>query len=312
MNKFINFFYKKEQDLIHNIITICGIKFKTKKKFDIKNCQVNNFGIEIENDELAILANGPSLKDTFKDEKDYNFIKSKDIMVVNSFMLDEQFFILKPKYLCLMDPIYWSTDASERIKEVLNRNFEKLKEVNWQLIIFMPKTAIENNCLLKLLETNKNIIFNYINTENVPIKDKNILHCLYKENKTMPFVQNVLIACIYIAINLGYKNIFLYGTDHSWHLSLITREDNIPCLIDKHFYDKKETTEYQPIYKDSEDTIPFRISELFNAYGRVHEQYELLEDYSKVMGAKIYNLSKFSCIDAFDRNYNYEDEIDVK
>lgn len=211
-----------------------------------------------------------------------------------------------------MDPIYWGTTPSDNIKTIIEADYEKLKNVSWNLFVFMPNAALENNVFKGLLETNPYIKFIYINTNTIQTKDRNLLYSLYKSNNAMPAVQNVLVSCLYLAINIGYKNIFVYGADHSWHLSLIVNENNIPCLIDKHFYDKSENIQYTPIYKDVSETIPFKISELFQAYSIVHEQYNILEDYSKYIGAKIHNLSKFSCIDAFERKFNKKEQIDVK
>lgn len=81
---------------------------------------------------------------------------------------------------------------------------------------------------------------------------------------------------------------------------MIVNKDNIPCIIDKHFYDKGELT-YIPIYKDDKKKEYIKLSEEFETYVRVHKQYEMLEKYSRFMGATIYNFSKFSCIDAFRR-----------
>jgi hypothetical protein len=295
----------------HKIITILGVKITIKKRINL-NAPINNFGILNNNKEVVILGNGPSLKDTFNDINDYNFIKNKDIFVVNSFMKDDKFYELKPKYLCLMDPIYWDTNLSKEVQTLLNNDKKELEKVCWNLIIFMPKAAKNNNVFKDLSKTNSYIKFCYINTDTSNTSNKTYLYSMYKQNITMPAVQNVLIGCLYIAINLGYKNIFLYGADHSWHLSLIVNDNNIPCIIDKHFFDREEISQYTPVYKDASWNTPFRISELFKAYMVVHEQYEILEDYSKYMGANIYNLSKFSCIDAFQRKIKNGEMNNVK
>lgn len=305
------FSIKNNETKTRKIITIMGvkIKFKTHRSLNLKNIETNDFGISKNSFDVVILGNGPSLKDTFLDSDDYKFIKDKDIFVVNSFVQSEYFFELKPKFLCLMDPIYWGTTPSNNIKALIEADYEKLKNVSWNLFVFMPNAALDNNVFKDLLKINSYIKFIYINTNTVETQDMDLLYSLYKQNKAMPTVQNVLVSCLYCAINIGYKNIFVYGADHSWHLSLIVNENNIPCIIDKHFYDKSETIQYTPIYKDVSQTTPFKISELFQAYSIAHNQYNILEDYSNYMGTKIYNLSKFSCIDAFERKYDKKERI---
>ena len=43
------------------------------------------------------------------------------------------------------------------------------------------------------------------------------------------------------------------------------------------------------------------MSEIMSVLATTYEKYELLERYSKFMGSKIYNMSKVSYIDAFER-----------
>ena len=296
------FSIKNDENKTHKIITLFGIKLKIKKNFKYlnNNAQINNFGINTTEKDVVILGNGPSLRDTFADKNDYDFIKNKDIFVVNSFVQSEQFFTLKPKYLCLMDPIYWSLNQSKENSDLIDTDYKCLLKVDWDFTIFMPNAAFENCVFKNLMQENKHIKFKFINTR-VFSKHEKYRYIEYKQNTAMPAVQNVLVSCLYLAINIGYKNIFIYGADHSWHLSLIVNNDNIPCIIDKHCYDKENVTNYTPIYKDATHLNPFKISELFNAYKIVHEQYEILENYSKYMNSQIYNMSKFSCIDAFAR-----------
>ena len=306
------FSVENSENKTHKVITILGIKLKFKRKqkslysnIDF-NAPVNTFGIINTNKDIVVLGNGPSLKDTFNNEEKLRFIKEKDIFVVNSFVNDNMFYILKPKYLCFMDPKFWATERCATIKKSHDIILEKLSKVTWNLIIFMPSQARETNVFKTLIKENKFIQFIYINSSCPKIEDENIRHSMYKQNLAMPRPQNVLVACLYLAINLNYKNIFLFGADHSWHLDLIVNINNIPCVAQKHFYDN-EKVEYIPVYKDGEHTIHFSIKELFEAWMSVHESYEILEKYSRYMGAKIYNLSDFSCIDAFDRNFNIEE-----
>ena len=306
------FSVENSENKTHKVITILGIKLKFKRKqkslysnIDF-NAPVNTFGIINTNKDVVVLGNGPSLKDTFNNEEKLRFIKEKDIFVVNSFVNDNMFYILKPKYLCFMDPKFWATERCATIKKSHDIILEKLSKVTWNLIIFMPSQARETNVFKTLIKENKFIQFIYINSSCPKIEDENIRHSMYKQNLAMPRPQNVLVACLYLAINLNYKNIFLFGADHSWHLDLIVNQNNVLCLEDKHFYDNGKVA-YRPFYKDAKQTVCWSIKEIFEAFMYIHESYEILEKYSSYMGAKIYNLSDFSCIDAFDRNFNIEE-----
>lgn len=306
------FSVENSENKTHKVVTILGIKFKLRRKhidtynnIDL-NAPVNNFGIINHNSDVVVLGNGPSLKDTFSNKEKFDFIKSKDIFIVNSFVVDSLFYELKPKYLCFMDPKFWARKRSANIKESHDQILDKLMKVNWALTIFMPKEAKEYNVFKDLSNQNNYIKFVYINTSCNKVENKEVLYAMYKQNIEMPIVQNVLISCLYIAINLGYKNIFLFGADNSWHLSLIVNNDNVPSVIQQHFYDNDKVLS-KPMYKDAEEKIPFKMSDILGEWVRNHEMYEILDDYSKYMGAKIYNLSEFSCIDAFDRKFNIQE-----
>lgn len=306
------FSVENSENKTHKVVTILGIKFKLRRQHtDIYsnidlNAPVNNFGIINNNSDVVVLGNGPSLKDTFSNKEKLDFIKNKDIFIVNSFVVDSLFYELKPKYLCFMDPKFWARKRSACIKESHDQILDKLMKVNWALTIFMPKDAQAYNVFKDLSNQNNYIKFVYINTSSNKVENKEILYSMYKQNIAMPRPQNVLVSCLYLAINLGYKNIFLFGADNSWHLSLIVNNDNVPCMLQEHFYKEKDVCS-QPVYKDGEHTIKFSMRDLFEAWMFVHDSYEILDDYSKYMGAKIYNLSEFSCIDAFDRKFNIQE-----
>ena len=306
------FSVENSENKTHKVITILGIKLKFKRKqinqysnIDL-NAPVNTFGIINTNKDVVVLGNGPSLKDTFNNEEKLRFIKEKDIFVVNFFVVDDMFYVLKPKYLCFMDPKFWATERCTTVKESHDRILESLRKVTWNLIIFMPLAAQNTNVFKRLEDENKFIKFIYINTSTTNEEDESIRYALYKQNRAMPLVQNVLISCLYLAINLGYKRIFLFGADMSFHLSLIVNKENIPSVTVKHYY-KEENIGSKPMYKDANHTVTFRMVDILGELLRNHKMFELLEKYSHYMGAKIYNLSDFSCIDAFDRNFNIEE-----
>ena len=81
---------------------------------------------------VLIMGNGPSLKDI---DLDKLMVEVTDIVCVNYFPLkDENFFIIKPKYLCILDPVFFekSTDSTDEKKIQLINLLEK---VDWTLKI---------------------------------------------------------------------------------------------------------------------------------------------------------------------------------
>jgi hypothetical protein len=151
-------------------------------------------------------------------------------------------------------------------------------------------------------ESNKNIIivnYNLITFNNFDVLNRFI----YKRFLGMPRPQNVLIPCINFAINFGFKEINLLGIDHSWTKFIFTDDKNRVCLMDQHFYDKKDN-----------DPIPMR--KVYGEYYKMHqllidfslmfEGYHIIRRFGDYMKAKIYNRTINSFVDAFERKNNID------
>lgn len=262
----------------------------------------NNFGIEIDDNECVILANGPSLKDSLSDPIARKFIVERFMITVNDAISTPEFFELKPSLHAMIDPGYFGENVTAVYAEKRQMLKDRLEKVDWPLQIFLPRAVEEHNALSGAA-ANKHISFKYFNTGTVPekIRIKKTRFLLYKGNKKMPNAQNVLVACIYIAINAGFKKTYLFGADHSWHEDIQVTDENIVCIRHKHFYSGNES--FVPMWKDSttSGSDVFSMAELFDAFSKTFESYEELEEYAQYMDAKIFNMSKKSCIDAFEK-----------
>jgi hypothetical protein len=275
------------------------IKIFKLNKLDLEPPQ--NFGIIVaNNDECVILGNGPSLKNSLK-ETSLNFIKARKKFCVNDAVISDEFNALKPEYVVFMDQAYISPKTAEPNLSRYKKEEQILSKADWEIKIFMPIGAKLWNHFIEVPLKNKNVKIIYINSNMSQFEDEQDKFIEYKQNISMPRITNVLISSLYIAINAGYKKIYLYGADHSWHESINIRADNVVCYKDRHFYDKKEVTTCTPVYKNPECNITFTMAELFTMFGYNFASYMELERYSIYMGAKIYNASNISFIDAFER-----------
>lgn len=264
--------------------------------------EVEKFGIEVQKgEECVILVNGPSLNNTLNDEKSLNFIKSRKKFCVNASFTNKKILELKPEYVVFMDHAYWAKDLSEEIQAEVLPVVDALLKVDWDTTIFISKDAQDWNFFMDIPKRNKNVKMVYVNTSMSEMSQSEQRFLEYKSNISMPRVQNVLVACLYIGINAGFENIYLFGVDHSWHENIIVKDDNLLYMKNIHFYDKEEITEYNLVYKNAKNTQPFSVAELLEAFAYMHRSYEELELYSKYMGTKIYNSSAYSCVDAFER-----------
>ncbi len=247
-------------------------------------------------DKVFILGNGPSLKENLIN--DMELLKKSDTFCVNTFCFSEQFCEIKPKYYIFLDPAYFMEDVASKFKKMQKEIIEVFKTlVTWDLILFIPKkTDMKDDW--GILETeNKNIKIVYFNNNAANGFDK-IIFCLFNKNLAMPEPQNVLIGAIFLSINLGYKNIYLLGSDHSWTEDLRVNDENQLYIIDKHFNSIEEKLFYKYNGKDI-----WSMGDLLYALSKTFKAYYVLQKYARYKKVKILNLTSKSFIDAFDRNF---------
>jgi hypothetical protein len=150
------------------------------------------------------------------------------------------------------------------------------------------------------IKQNSNIrisYFNYTVFKGFP----SVAYWFCKKNLAMLQSQNVLVAAIFLSINIGFKEIYLVGADHTWHETLFVNDQNRLCIKDAHFYDNKEQINYKPfrIAQNSEQT--HRMDEIFAIWAKTFYGYIAMNNYAVYRGAVVYNASEVSFIDAFKR-----------
>lgn len=246
---------------------------------------------------LNILGNGPSLKD------DYSKLISKnlsdcDYMAVNSFATTDMYEMIKPTYYVICDPTFFSNEVIDNFRALQNEVFTAINEkTKWNLTLFVHSNAQKHSPFISILN-NKNVTIHFIN--NIPVIDgsQKVNNFLFKYQLANPLFQNVLVAAIYIGIQLKYSTIYIWGADHSWHEDFILGKDNILYTPDKHFYDTDE--KFQPHI--NAEGKPIKVFEEFSSLARVFKIYVSLQSYSEYVNCKIINRSSKTWIDAFQRD----------
>lgn len=238
----------------------------------------------------VVLCNGPSLKDALKVLQ-----PGEDYVVVNYFGLDDNFLRLKPKYYCLADGMFFISENNKFIEKInkLRELFNNQDLVNWPLTIFVPAQDKEPFLdLFKLHNPNVKVIgVNVLDTE------LSIRHKYYLRGWACPMPQTVANLAIYVLINIGYKQIDLYGVDHTFTDGLCVNDDNIVCHTFKHYYEDR--VEVKPV----QDCFGNRhtLSAELNTLVKIFRSHEKLEEYSKIVGCEIINRTKGSMIDSYKR-----------
>lgn len=241
-----------------------------------------------------VLGNGPSLKRSLKEHP--AFFKKHPLICVNSFSITEDYTELKPMYYVMLDPGFWMGSG-----ELVNTTIEGLKtKTTWPLYLLVPPRAAMSSLLTNLEKQNSNIKIVYFNY-TVFTGFKRIAHFFFKKNLAMPQSQNVLVASLFLGVNIGFRKMYAVGADHTWHEHLHINEDNVVCIKHIHFYDQEEKVTYVPFYKAIHSKEVFKMDEIFQLFGKTFYGYMVLNDYAKSRNCEILNASEISFIDAFKR-----------
>jgi hypothetical protein len=261
------------------------------KKYN-KNLKIENWGMDFSKSQqnCVILCNGPSLNNSI--DQSYDFISNSVKIVVNFSPLSDLFWKLKPDFLVLVDPSFWEENIDKDLKIKIEELVEKIKDIDWNIKIVMPILKNQKNRFTEVLSGVKNI--NFVNINSKPsskefIEDR-ILE--YASNNSSPLFQSVSVASLYFAMNIGFKKIYLFGFDHDWIKNIIIDDSNNLLLMDNHYYDKSKQT-----YK----IIKSNLLEEFRAQYQLHNSYNEIREYAKVLDIKIYNCTKNSLLDSFER-----------
>lgn len=243
-----------------------------------------------------IIGNGPSLNISLSK---INFdLHTFDIYCVNNFVFTDLYKSIKPNYYVLTDPILWLPGMEE--ESIRNREtlFNALsKNTNWKMTILIPFDAKKYSPNWRsIVKDNPFILINYFN--NTPINGWNFIkHSLFSLGLGLPRPHNVLIACIYLAIQSAHEKVYIIGADHGWLKELSVTDNNEVLMNRKHFYQTQgEQKNVLLLGKKVK-----KLHEVLQSYHFIFLGYHELNYYSKKKKCKIYNATPNSYIDAFDR-----------
>jgi len=246
-------------------------------------------------DACLVLGNGPSLAHDLRDRDDLPF--GLDLICVNNFSLSALYPLLQPTYYVVADPYYWAEDVPAELAPERERFFAAARKTSWKMTFLLPFECRRSRLWREWVAQSENISVCYFN--RTPIGGyAGLRHFCYRLNLGMPWAQNVLVSATFLAVNLGYKRVYLLGADHSWHEELEVGNDNIVYLRQKRFYDQE--TQRSPVYKGNMKEL-FTMQDIFEAWARVYRGYALVARYAASLGATIYNASSKSYIDTFER-----------
>jgi hypothetical protein len=247
---------------------------------------------------LAVLGNGPSLKNVLLERKDNNILKEADLFVVNDFCVYNEFVEIKPKYYMLSDPVYFLSESP--LKDKVDGVYAILNgEVSWPMFLYIQYFAWKIiNWKEKIINKNITVIplhsFEYKGYQG--FRNWFLKHGLSSES-----YGTVVLNAELIGINIGYKELYLYGVDHTFFDNICIDENNQLCNIMSHFYDDKPLLKPIVNYHSTGKEKRYTMAEYLARSAKLFHGHEILNEYATYCSSKIYNCTKNSLIDAYKR-----------
>lgn len=248
---------------LYNNFSNVVFRFSKEKKLVKANEKFRNLHL---GQRCFILGTGPSLRNV-----NYSLLEDEIILGVNYLYKGEIINSIKPRYYFLYDEGFYDYCFNDLI----------------EILETLPDTT-----LFVRTKANSKIKSNNLNDEKIYYQSCNLVqHSDYirtdiTKNVTAPF--NVLIGCIQTAIFMGFKEIYLLGSDFN---SFTTPNY-------EHFYDDL----------DEKQTRPSLLAEELKFYSIVAYHHYALEKYARNIGVDIYNLTTNSLLDAY-RKIEFQDII---
>ena len=272
------------KSLLSIIKVLISSKFSSLKKINL-------------NKKTIIIANGPSINEIFENTALLEEIKNIDTFCVNYFYKSEYFKQIKPKYYAIAGPELWEDNVEDKyLIERLEFYKSIANEVNWEMSFFIPYQAKKKSFWQEIISKNKNITIEYYNITAIEGFSK-VSHFLYEKKLGMPRSHNIAGYSLMLSIWKNYKSIGLIGVEHSWTKSLFVTENNEALLSQPHFYNPEASA--KKMSKRGRDRR--KLHEILTKFLFAFKSYFEILEYANKKNVKIYNLTKNSFIDAFER-----------
>ncbi len=220
----------------------------------------------------------------------------KDVMVVNYFAFDERFEVVRPAYYVLSDPVFFrESNQRERVLQL----YETIaKKVTWPMTLYVQYYNPEKfdyrahlpNDNIRIVRFHSQLYYGF----------RKIRFALFKRGLGSANFGTVVQVGEYIAMLLGYKEIELYGVDHTLFDGLFVDEENHLLRRTSYYYDDKPA-EAKPLIH-SVPYGPYTMASFLAENATLFRGHELLKEYADHIGVKIINRTKGSLIDAYDRH----------
>ena len=247
---------------------------------------------------LAVLGNGPSLRDELPRLIARREWERTDMMAVNFFALGDEFTIVRPQYYVLSDPQFFRrAGRSERVENLYRALGER---VNWPMTLYVQYYNPERFDYRAAVGANPNI--RIVPFHTLVFRGlRSVEFWCYRHGLGSGNFGTVVQNGEFIGLLLGYRQIDLYGVDHTLLDGLTVDDRNRLCRTQSHYYDSAPAAP-EPIFVNATDPPrPYTMHTYLAETAELFRGHEVLRDYARSIGARIVNRTRGSMIDASER-----------
>lgn len=256
---------------------------------------------------FIILGNGPSLDEEISG-LDFSAPHLEQVCV-NHFPSTPLFEIVKPRFYITSAPDLWLDDIEQSFVDNSNKLFNNIAhKTTWEFHLYIPFEAKKYTRWQAPLHKNQHVKIHYFNNNAVEGFEW-FNHFCFNRQWGMPRPHNVMIPCLSLTIDSKTKSVLLLGVGHTWLGEISVTENNEVLLNQKHFYDR-DTSKPKALDKKGKDKR--KLYEVLSKFTLAFYGYFVIKGYADKVGVKIYNGTKGSFIDAFDRISPKEYLEDIK
>lgn len=225
---------------------------------------------------VFILCSGPSIS-----KLDLTLLKDEKTIAVNSFYLHKDCQLISPTYYC--EPAFEEYSSFETLAQHLTEMEQAAPRAQYFFGLSEKETVD------KVKEFNNRCVNYIFFTNNYDRLDVDLTRSVMR-------VQSVSIMALEIALYMGFKEIYLLGTEHD---SLLTGKYT-------HFYDYHESVAAKEVKCiDEQGNIENAFDEELAAIYNLWNQYKILRKIAEKKGIKIYNATPGGVLDLFERKDYY-------
>jgi len=243
---------------------------------------------------VNVLANGPSLESSIP-----AILKTDGVVfAVNSFPTHWAFTVIKPKYLCFVDSMYWrpAADLIPEMRTAVESTHDALNMCTWDLSIFVPLAQVKSiagrikNPRIKIIGFDV-VYFDFASAY--------LLTALARISAPPPR-KNVAVTALYISALLGPKSINIYGLDMDRVHDFNTDQTTNRSYLNYRLFNNDENCEYLYVGKlvnSKSKTMYVKLDREASSF----KWFAYVSELCAFKGLKIENHSAASLVDSIAR-----------